>query len=96
MVRSPSVVRCRRRHSQCSKIFFSETALPIKAKFYVVPPSVAGNDKVTPGSLNEQTMMGWSPGCYIQSFVEIGPPVPEKKALEGFLPYMGVVAILVM
>ena len=29
-------------------------------------------------------MMCWSPGCYIQSFVEIGPPVPEKKALEGF------------
>ena len=41
-------------------------------------------------------MIGWSPRCYIQSFVEIGPPVPEKKALEGFLPYMGVVAILVM
>ena len=23
-------------------------------------------------------MMGWSPRCYIPSFVEIGPPVPEK------------------
>ena len=33
-------------------------------------------------------MMGWSPGCYIPSFVEIGPPVPEKM-FEGFLPYMG-------
>ena len=31
-----------RRHSQCSKIFFSETALPIKAKFYVEPPWVGG------------------------------------------------------
>ena len=41
-------------------------------------------------------MMGWSPGCYIPSFVEIGPPVPEKKIFEGFLPYMGVVAIVVM
>ena len=41
-------------------------------------------------------MMGWSPGCYIPSFVEIGPPVPEKKIFEGFLPYMGVGAILVM
>ena len=41
-------------------------------------------------------MMDWSPGCYIQSFVEIDTPVPEKKALEGILPYMGVVAILVM
>ena len=37
-------------------------------------------------------MMGWSPRCYIPSFVEIGPPVPEK-IFEGFLPYMGVAAI---
>ena len=33
-------------------------------------------------------MMDWSPGCYIPSFVEIGPPVPEKKIFEGFLPYV--------
>ena len=43
----------------------------------------------------EQTMMGRSPQCYIPSFVEIGPSVPEKN-FEGFLPYMGVAAILVM
>ena len=36
-VRRPSV-RC----PQCSKIFFSETAGPIKAKFYVEPPWVGG------------------------------------------------------
>ena len=30
------------------------------------------------------------------SFVEIGPPVPEKKSFKGFLPYMGMAAILVM
>ena len=41
-------------------------------------------------------MMGWSPQCYIPSFVEIGPPVPEKKIFEGFLPYRGTAAILVM
>ena len=41
-------------------------------------------------------MMGLSPQCYIPRFVEIGPLVPEKKIFEGFLPYMGVVAILVM
>ena len=41
-------------------------------------------------------MMGWSPQCYIPSFVQIGTPVPEKKIFEGFLPYMGVEAILVM
>ena len=32
-------------------------------------------------------MMGWSPGATYQIFVEIGPPVPEKKIFEGFLPY---------
>ena len=41
-------------------------------------------------------MMGWSPRCYIPSVVEIGPPVPEKKIFERFLPYMGVVDIFVM
>ena len=41
-------------------------------------------------------MMGWSPRCYIPSFVEIGLPVPEKKIFEGFLAYMGVGAILVI
>ena len=30
------------------------------------------------------------------SFVEIGPLVLEKKIFEGFLPYMGMAAILVM
>ena len=30
-------------------------------------------------------MMGWSPGCYIPSFVEIGLPVPEKTIFDGFL-----------
>ena len=29
-------------------------------------------------------------------FLENRPPVPEKKIFEGFLPYMGVAAILVM
>ena len=41
-------------------------------------------------------MMGLSPRYYIPSFVEIGPPVPEKKIFEGFLPYIGMAAILVM
>ena len=52
--------------------------------------------KVTPGSSFEQTMMGWSPQCYITSFVKISPPVLVKKIFEGFLPYMGMAAILVM
>ena len=29
-------------------------------------------------------------------FPGISPPVPERKIFEGFLPYMGVAAILVM
>ena len=44
-------------------------------------------------------MMGRSAQCYIPGFVEIGPPVPEKKVFEGYLPYnfiMGMEAILVM
>ena len=40
-------------------------------------------------------MMGWSPRCFIPSFVEIGLTVPEKKIFKGFLPYMGMAAILV-
>ena len=41
-------------------------------------------------------MMGRSPRCYIPSFVKIGQPVLEKKIFEGFLPYLGMAAILVM
>ena len=29
-------------------------------------------------------MMGWSPRCYMSSFVENSPPVREKKIFEGF------------
>ena len=46
------------------------------------------------GSSFEQTMMGPRPQCYIPS--NKGPLVLEKKIFEGCLPYMGVVAILVM
>ena len=41
-------------------------------------------------------MMGWSPKCYIPSFMQIGRPVLKKKIFEGFLPYMALAAILVM
>ena len=37
-----SGVRCRRRRQQSLNIFSSETALPIKAKFYVEPPWEGG------------------------------------------------------
>ena len=38
-------------------------------------------------------MMDRSPQCYIRSYMEIRPPVPEKKIFEGFFTYMGVAAI---
>ena len=41
-IRRPSVVRRRRTSSTISNIFFSETAGPIKAKFYLEPPWVGG------------------------------------------------------
>ena len=34
-------------------------------------------------------MMGRSPRCYIPSFVEIGPPVPEKKIFERVFTIFG-------
>ena len=34
-------------------------------------------------------MMGWSPQCYIPSFVEIGLPVPAKKIFKGFFIIYG-------
>ena len=40
--------------------------------------------------------MGPNPQCYIPSHKVIGPLVLEKKIFEGFLPYMGMAAILVM
>ena len=40
--------------------------------------------------------MGLGPQCYIPSFVEISLPVRETKIFEGFTPYRGVAATLVM
>ena len=34
-------------------------------------------------------MMVWSPGCYIPSYLEIGPQVLEKKIFEGFFTIYG-------
>ena len=51
----PSVVR-----QQCSKTFFSKTAWPIKAKFYVEPPWVGGT-KVWSRHLGHMTKMAATP-----------------------------------
>ena len=58
MVRRPSGVR--RRRPQCSNIFFSETAGPIKVKFYVEPPWVGGT-KVCSQHLGHMTKMAVMP-----------------------------------
>ena len=66
-------------------------------KAYVTKFDLVGKKvKVTPGSSFVQTMMDKSPQCYIRSYMEIRPPVPEKNIFEGFFTYMGVAAILVM
>ena len=57
-VRRPSVVV--RRRPQCSNIFFSETAWPIKAKFYVEPPWVGGT-KFCSRHLGHMTKMAAMP-----------------------------------
>ena len=46
--------------SQCSKIFFSKTAWPIKAKFYVEPPWVGGT-KVCSRHVGHMTKMATTP-----------------------------------
>ena len=58
-VRRPSSV-LRRRRPQCSNIFFSETAWPIKTKFYVEPPWVGGT-KVCSRHLGHMTKMAATP-----------------------------------
>ena len=65
-------VRRRRRRPQCSKIFFSETALPIKAKFYVEPPWV-GVTIFCSRHLGHMTKMAATPiyGIYMIS-IELG------------------------
>ena len=51
--------RCRRRRQQCLNIFSSETALPIKAKFYVEPPWEGGTKVCIngPGHMTEMAAM---------------------------------------
>ena len=50
----------RRRRPQCSNISFSETAWPIKAKFYVEPPWVGGT-KFCSRHLGHMTKMAATP-----------------------------------
>ena len=56
VVRRPSSVVC----PQCSNIFFSETAWPIKAKFYMEPPWIGGT-KFCSWRLGHMTKMAATP-----------------------------------
>ena len=56
----PSYVRTSSSSSTISNIFFSETACPIKAKFYVVSPWVGGT-KVCSRHLGHMTKMAATP-----------------------------------
>ena len=60
MVRRPSVVVVVVRLFTFSNIFFSKTAWPIKAKFYVEPPWVGGR-KVCSPLLGHMTKMATMP-----------------------------------
>ena len=77
----PSVGVVRRRcHPQCSKIF-SETALPIKAKFYVEPPWIGGTIFCAQ-HLGHMTKMAATP-IYGKNhskifFSRTGRPIPTK------------------
>ena len=88
MVRRPSVVRCRRRrrHSQCSKIFFSGTALPIKAKFYVEPPWVGGNDILR--HLGHMTKMAAMP-IYGKNLQKSSSPEPPGRFSRNLVCNIG-------
>ena len=65
MVRRPSVV-FRRRRSQCSNIFFSKIAGPIKARLYVKPPWIGGM-KFFSWHLDRMTKMAATP-MYVNPF----------------------------
>ena len=50
--------------------------------------------KVNPRSPFDQTLIGWSPLCYVPSFVEIGLLVPGKKIFKGvYHVIMGITVI---
>ena len=74
-----------RRPSTMLKIFFSKTAWPIKAKFYVEPPWVGGT-KVCPQHLGHMTKMAATP-IYDKNhskifFSRTGGPISTKLGLQ--------------
>ena len=80
----------RRRRPQYSNIFFSETAVPIKAKFYV-EPLWEGRTKICSRHLGHMTKMAATP-IYGKTpskiFSGIGGPISTKLGMyyRGLLP----------
>ena len=78
----PSVHQRRRGRSQCSKIF-SETALPIKAKFYVEPPWERGTIFCS-WNLGHMTKMAATPingKNHLKIFSRTGRPISMKLGM---------------
>ena len=78
-IRRPSSVR----RPQCSSIFFSETAWPIKAKFYVEPPWEGGTKVYIngPGHMTKMAAMpiyGKNPS---KIFSRTGGPIFTKLGM---------------
>ena len=79
----PSSV-CRRRRSQCSKIFFSETAGSIKTKFYVEPLKVGGTKvrSLDPGHMTKMAAMSiYGKNSKKIFFSRTGGPIPTKPGM---------------
>ena len=86
-VRPSSVVRPSvRRRPQCSNIFFSETAWPIKAKFYVEPPWVGGT-KVCSRHLGHMTKMAARP--YMVKTLKTSSPEPAGRFSRNLVCTIG-------
>ena len=81
-----SVVR-RRRRPQCSNIFFSETAWPIKAKFYVEPPWVGGT-KVCSRHLGHMTKMAVTP-IMVKTLKKSSSPEPAGRFSRNLVCSIG-------
>ena len=80
--RRPSAVR-----SQCSKIFFSETALPIKAKYYVEPPWV-GETIFCSRHLGHMTKMAATP-LYGKNHSKYSSPEPVGRFSRNLVCSIG-------
>ena len=82
-----SIVRPLSIRSKCSKMFFSKTARPIKAKFYVEPPWVGGT-KVCSWHLGHMTR--WPPYPYmVKTLQKSSSPEPAGQFSQNFLCSIG-------